>query len=104
MKRFEKLIEEKNQERRELIAAVLPRVEALLAEAEVPYQIFGSVRRGDIRAHSDIDIMILGTHDHGLRISLRRRLLEIEVASGVPIDVLFEQEHVPETVAGLLAE
>lgn len=70
------------------------RVIAALDEAGIQAAPFGSTIRGDVHAHSDLDILIIGYH--GMP---RGQVLDIaEQASVVAVDVLFAEDVNPEAL------
>ena len=81
-------------------------VDRILDEAHangIAITVFGSLAKDDFRVHSDVDLLVRGTLAPRERALAERLVADALRASGIPYDLLFEQDMTPDRMRELLA-
>lgn len=99
MTRYDRMVAERTQRRREAAEAAVARALGALRPRGIDIRIFGSLARGEFRVHSDVDFLVHGAIDSEIRV-----VVEVEVAaamrpSGLPYDLFYLDDMTPEQAA-----
>lgn len=83
--------------------AAVDRIRSTANANGIAVTVFGSLVKGDFRLHSDVDLLVHGTLAPGERALAERMVADALRASGIPYDLLFEQDLTRDRMRELLA-
>ena len=97
-----KLIQERNEKHKEQALKAWKSLHEQLKDAGVEHVLFGSLKNGDFRAHSDIDVMVFGDLIDAEIRSTEDVFSAVYREFGVKIDYLFAKHLSEEDVDRIL--
>ena len=102
MTRFETILDHRRQHRLQAATSAWKRIHSALTLAGIDHRLFGSLKKGDFREHSDIDLMILGKLSPDCRQKARKIAEEAAAEAKIGLDLIFEQDLSESTVEAIL--
>lgn len=99
MTRWQTIIAERTEKRRQVAQAAATRALASLGAKGFDIRIFGSLARGDFRVHSDVDFLVSGPIDSERRVIVESGLCRAMEESGLPYDVIYLDDLTPAQAA-----
>ncbi len=104
MTRWEAIIAERTEARRQVAEAVSRRVIAALRDSAIEVRVFGSLARGDFRDHSDVDFLVSGSVDHNVRATVETTVSRELRDTELPYDIIYLDDLTPEQAAAFGSE
>jgi predicted nucleotidyltransferase len=96
------LTAKRREMRRDIASAAVSRILLDASGNGIDVTLFGSLARGDFRAHSDVDLLVRGSMDSRRRLLAERIVAEGMRASNIPYDLIFEADLTEDRLRELL--
>ena len=99
MNRWQAIIAERTEARRQVAEAASQRVIAALRDSAIEIRVFGSLARDDFRDHSDVDFLVIGPVDGTVRAAVETTVARELGRTELPYDIIYLDDLTPEQAA-----
>ena len=99
MQRWQAIIRERTEARRQDAEAASQRVISALRDSAIEIRVFGSLARGDFRDHSDVDFLVSGPVDRTVRAEVETTVARELGRVELPYDIIYLVDLTPEQAA-----
>jgi predicted nucleotidyltransferase len=102
MNRMGALTAKRRDARHQLASSAVDRILRDAGAIDIEITLIGSLARDDFRAHSDVDLLVRGAADGLGRLLVERLVADAMRASGIPYDLIFEDDLTEDRLQELL--
>lgn len=102
MRKIDAIFEKRKEDRLSRAQSCVECIRERSKHLDVDFKIVGSMKRGDFKKHSDVDILVLNTIDSRLRLEFDKLVYTCADEHDIPCDLIYSQEISKESAEELL--